>query len=139
MPISRMRAAAPPLAQSFVVCREIIEDCRSHEFVLIGPFTAIIAPQFPLAARLSVYAHLTCGHGEYDMALQLWDTEDRALWQWQSPTPIRLSSPLDQHRFSLYDAVLKFPAAGRYDLQLLANGQEVARHALHIMRAPGQD
>jgi len=139
MPMSRSRAAAAPLAQSFVVCREIIEDCRSHEFVLIGPFHTLIAAQFPLAARLSIFAQLTCGHGDYDLVLQLWDTEDCVLWEWQCPKPIRLLSPLVPHRFTLDDALLEFPRPGRYDLLLLANGEAVARHALQIAHPPGQD
>jgi hypothetical protein len=129
------RRIAPPLAQAFVVCREIVEDCRSHDFVLIAPFSALQAPKFPFAYRLSIYAHLTCGHGSYALTLQLRDGDDQQLWVWDCPKPIRLDNPLVQHRFTLYDAVLEFPEPGRYDLVMLANGAEVARHALHVLNS----
>jgi hypothetical protein len=133
------RPASPPLAQAFVVCREIFEDCRTHEFMLIGPFSALTAAGFPLAARLSVYAHLTCGHGSYEVALQLRDAEEEAIWEWTCPAPIELANPLDQHRLTLRDAILGFPKPGRYDLLLLADGQELARHALHARGGPGPE
>jgi hypothetical protein len=124
-----------PIAQAFVVCREIIEDCRSHDFVLIAPFGAVAAPTFPAAFRMSVYAYLTCGHGVYALALQLRDSEDQVQWAWGTPQPIRLENPLMREQFTLYDAVLPFPEPGRYDLVLLANGAELARHALHVRQS----
>jgi hypothetical protein len=130
------RRIAPPLAQAFVVCREIVEDCRTHDFVLIAPFSALQPPGFPVACRLSIYAHLTGGHGSYAITLQLRDCDDTQVWVWDCPKPIRLDDPLAQHRFTLYDAVLEFPEPGRYDLVMLANGAEVARHALHLLN-PG--
>jgi hypothetical protein len=120
-----------PLAQAFVVCREIFEDCRSHEFVLIAPFSGLSMSAFPANFRMSIYAHLTCGHGSYALALQLRDAGDRATWLWDCPKPILLDNPLSQHRFTLHDARITFPEPGRYDLVLLTNGEEVARHALH--------
>jgi hypothetical protein len=137
MAASRRQAAPLPLAQSFVICREILEDCRSHEFVLIGPLSALRATDFPVAVRWSIYANLTCGHGDYELALRLHDTEDRLLWEWLSPEPITLATPLEQHEFTLYDAILEFPEPGRYDLLLLANGEELSRHALHVVTVSG--
>jgi hypothetical protein len=128
---SQRRTVELPVAPAFVVCREIIEDCRSHDFVLIGPFSGLNALTFPLVFRMSIYAHLTSGQGVYEVALQLRDMEETVVWEWCSPKPIHLVSPLEQHRFALNDALLDFPEPGRYDLVLLANGQVLARHALH--------
>jgi hypothetical protein len=127
------------LVPAFVVCREIFEDCRTHEFILVAPFSNLSATAFPLVCRPSIYAHLTCGHGSYDMAMQLRDMEGNLLWEWLCPRPIRLPDPLHQHRVTLYDARLEFPRPGRYDLVLLANGEEVARHALQIRKPPSPD
>jgi hypothetical protein len=127
-----------PLAQAFVVCRDIIEDCRSHDFVLIAPFSAAHAVSFPCSFRMSIYAHLTCGHGTYALRLELRNGDDQVLWAWDCPQAIRLDNPLAQHRFTLYDAVLEFPEPGKYDLVMLANGAELARHALHARVLPSQ-
>jgi hypothetical protein len=129
------RTAPLPRAQAFVVCRDILEDCRSHDFVPIAPFSAVNAVAFPVTARLSIYAHLTCGHGAYSLTLRLLDGDDEVLWGWDCPQVIRLEGPLAQHRFTLYDAVMELPGPGRYDLVLFANGSELARHALHACKA----
>src|SRR5262245_39331107 len=130
MPGPEHRRPPLPLAQAFVVCREIFEDCRSHEFILVGPFSGLPLPHFPAKARLSVYAHLTGGHGVYQMALELRDSEEQVVWQWQAPTPLRHDEPLQSYRWTLYDAILEFPCPGRYDLVMLANGEDLARHVL---------
>ena len=132
------RRSTPPIAQAFVVCREIMEDCRSRDFVLIGPLGALAGPSFPVAFRTSIYACLTCGHGSYALALQLRDSNDQVQWGWDCPQPIRLDNPLIRHKFTLHDAVLPFPEPGRYDLVLLANGDELSRHALHVRRSEAQ-
>jgi hypothetical protein len=132
------RQAPPPLAQAFVVCREIFDDPRRREFILVGPFSGINAPKLPLNFTLSIYAHVTGGHGAYDMGLELRDGDESPLWKWNWPEPIRLDDPLMPHRLVLYDARVEFPALGRYDLVLLANGAEVARHALFVNRPPAR-
>jgi hypothetical protein len=132
------RMAPLPIAQAFVVCRDIIEDCRSHDFVLIAPFSALHVSAFPASSRMSIYAHLTCGHGAYAIALQLRNGDDQTVWAWDCPQPIRLEDPLAQHRFTLYDAVMTFPEPGRYDLVMLTNGAELARHALHARVLPNK-
>jgi hypothetical protein len=88
---------------------------------------------------MSTYAYLTNGHGSYEITLELRDGDDQVQWSWNAPKPILLESPLVRHQFTLYDIVLQFPEPGRYDLLLLANGTEVARHVLHVhLRHPEQ-
>jgi hypothetical protein len=133
------RRGTLPIAQSFVVCRDIIEDCRTHDFVLVAPFGSLTGAAFPAAFRMSTYAYLTNGHGSYGLTLEMRDSEDQVQWTWKSPKPIQLESPLVRHQFALYDLVLNFPEPGRYDLLLLADGTELARHVLHVhMRHPEQ-
>jgi hypothetical protein len=125
-----------PLAQAFVVCRTVYQDRRTGEFLLVGPFNGITLHYFPSGFRLSLYAHLTGGHGTYDLALELRDDEDQAVWGWQLPEPIRHDDPLLPHRISLHDVVVAFPRPGRYDLVLMANGEDLAHHALEVTAAP---
>jgi len=134
-----MRPNPPlPLAQAFVVCREIYEDRRTGEHLLIGPFNGIGLNFFPAGFRMSLYAHLTGGHGIYQLALELRDMDGEAIWQWQWPEPTRYDHPLEPHRVVLHDLVLPFPRPGRYDLVLRANGEDLASHALQVSAQPVQ-
>lgn len=133
---SQHRSFTPPRAQSFVVCREIFEDCRSHHFILVAPMCALVASGFPFNARVSIYAYLTSGHGDYEVALQLRDADETGVWDWQCPNLVALRDPLKSHELALYDAILPFRAKGRYDLVMLVNGEELARHVLQVAGAP---
>ena len=64
-----------PQAQAFVVCREIREQSDPYEVVLLGPKCHVPIPTFPAEVELSVYAHITGGHGSYDIEIILRDAE----------------------------------------------------------------
>jgi hypothetical protein len=116
---------------SLVLCREIFEDRRRGDFALIGPFSGIGLSFFPAGFRFSLYAHLADGHGSYQLGLHLRDEEGTTVWQWQWPEPTQFD-PLQPHRLALHDVVVEFPAPGRYDLVLRANGEDLAHHALWL-------
>jgi len=125
-----------PRAQSFVVCRVIYEDRRTRECLLIGPFGGITLNLFPAGFRLSLYADLCDCHGTYELGLELRDQELETVWGWRWAEPIRHTNPLEPYHVILHDAVLEFPGPGRYDLVLLANGEEVAHHTLVVGHRP---
>ena len=120
-----------PIVTSFVLCREIFEDQRRREYALIGPFSGISLNFFPAGFRFSLYAHLVGGHGSCQLGLHLRDDEGATTWQWQWPEPT-LCSPLHPYRITLHNLIVEFPAPGRYDLVLRANGEDLAHHALWV-------
>jgi hypothetical protein len=125
-----------PRAQSFVVCEAIFEDRRTHKCILVGPCGGLALGFFPAGFRLSLYADLCGGHGTYELALELRDDDLEVVWGWRWPEPIRHDDPLEPYHVILHGAVLEFPRPGRYDLVLLANGEEVARHGLQVVHRP---
>jgi hypothetical protein len=64
------------------------------------------------------------------------DDDLEVVWSWQWPEPLRHQDPLEPHHVILHGAVLEFPRPGRYDLLLLADGEEVARHGLQVRQRP---
>jgi hypothetical protein len=120
----------PPLAQAFVVCREIYEAPTSKELALVAPFTGITLPRYPARMRFAVYAHLTAARGRYAMTLRLEDSEGQVVWAWDLPSPVEEADPLLSRRIALYDIVVEFPRPGRYNLIMLANGDALAQHIL---------
>ena len=121
-----------PQAQAFVVCREIWSNPRTGEFMLAGPVSHVPIPQFPASVRVSVYAHVTGGHGTYPMEFQLRDAAGDAVWSWQPADPLIHPDPLTPQQLAFQELMIKVPGAGRYDLLLLAGGEEMARQPLLI-------
>ncbi len=128
--------APPPRVQSFVVCETIYEDKSTQKCILVAPFGGLTLSLFPSAFRLSIYADLCSGHGAYELALELRNHDFEAVWGWRWPEPILYNNPLEPHHVILRNAVLEIPQPGRYDLVLLANGEEIAHHTLEVVHRP---
>jgi hypothetical protein len=126
-----------PRAQAFVACRQIFESPLSNECVLVAPFSSLGLNFFPISYKLSLYADLCGGHGTYQFALELRNQDLETVWACQYSQPIRQDDPLAPHKVILHDLVLEFPSAGRYDLVLLANGEDVAQLTLQIVLRKG--
>lgn len=122
-----------PLAQSFVLCREIIENAKNGEFILVGPLKRLRLPAIPFHARFSIYAHLTNGHGKYQVGIELRNPEGERIWDWIAPKPLDMSDPLLPHEFTLYDAVMEFHEFGRHEMVLSINERDVIHHALDVL------
>ncbi len=131
------RKPPPPLAQALVLCREVFEDRFNHEVILVGPLTHLpAAGPFPQPVTLAIFTHLTDGHGRYELDLEVRDADDNSIWRWHVPDPLVLENPFRSHHFTVRNIRPQVPRPGRYHVVLLANGDEVARHALQVGAPP---
>jgi hypothetical protein len=124
------RRMPTPLAQAFVVCRQIFEDTRTHEFILISPINELPLPTYPYRIQLSFYVHLSGGHGDYQLTLLLNDSAGHTPWKWELPGLLSLPDPLKMRQIALYDCVMTIAEPGRYELALLANGDQIAQQSI---------
>lgn len=127
---SRPRNVPLPEVQALVVCREIFRAVRSGAIILVEPTGHIKLPRYPACARLSVYVHMTGCHGVYDFRVQLRDADDEAVWAWAAPDPYEHREPLRPGQVVFNDFLVDVPRAGRYTMALVANGEDLARHAV---------
>jgi len=121
-----------PQAQAFVVCREIWENPRTRDVMLLGPTSHLPIPAFPAAVQLSVYAHVTGGHGSYAMEFVLRGPDGDPVWHWTPEGQLVHPDPLTPQQLLFHDLVVHVPRAGRYEFALLADGQEIGRQPLLI-------
>jgi len=136
-----MKAHPPqPAAQAFVVCREIFEDHHSGDYILFAPRSAFRMAKLPGSIQFAVYAHLTELHGKYVLELRLEDSKGDILWGVRADPPIKHDDPLMPHRFAFRDLSIRIAAPGRYDLLLMTEGMEIARHVLWVVEEapPGE-
>ena len=120
-----------PPVQAFLLCNEILHDARTDQFVLVGPVTYVPATEFPVGVRLSVYLQVTGGHGRYALEFELRDCDGETYWRWQ-PGGLEHPDPVFPHKVAFHDLVLDIPQAGRYDLVLRANGEDLASQGLWV-------
>jgi hypothetical protein len=130
-----MKKHAPPqpYVQAFVVCREIFEDHHSGDYLLFAPRSAFRLAEFPGSIKFAVYAHLTELHGKYRLELRLEDSQGEVHWAVRADPPVKHEDPLMPHRFAFRDLSIRVNAPGRYDLILVSEDIEIARHPLWLM------
>lgn len=125
-----------PLVKAFLICREILQDTHSMEFILIGPLADFAAAQYPCAAALNVFTQFSSLHGSYRFTVQLRDAEEQVHWSQTLETPIKNAEPLDVYRMAFRDLRIIVPEPGHYDLVLLTHEEEIARHPLWAREPP---
>jgi hypothetical protein len=126
------RNLPPPQAQAFVVCREITRDTQTGEIVIVGPVSHVPVTQFPVVILLAVYAHATGGHGTYQLAFELRAADGDTVWRWQPVDPLHHADPLAPMQITFDELRVSVQEPGRYDLVLLAGGEEIASQPLLI-------
>ena len=125
-----------PVVKSFIVCNRIFEDQATRELILLDPRQQVGAAQFPVILRLSIYAHCTGMHGTYHLELQLQDMEGNSLWGQPIDKPLEAPDPLRGTVMRLVNMDVYFAKPGKYDLVLLANGEEIHRDVFCVCQGP---
>lgn len=121
-----------PVAIGLALCEQAIVEETTRNVTLVNCFTRLNLREFPtVAQRLTVYAALTDGLGEARISLivtRLDTLEEVYVYHDRLSFP----DPLQEVRllFRLQDC--SFPAPGRYQVTLLADGELVAQHAFPV-------
>ena len=88
---------------------------------------------------VSVYAHITGGHGDYTLDFLLRNAANDTVWSWGPQSPLQHEDPLMPQQVAFHDLVLEVPSSGRYELALLANDEEIGRQPIWIGTAAALD
>jgi hypothetical protein len=122
-----------PQVRAFLLCREVFEDGRRSEYLLVAPTTRIEAPQFPHVMKQELYVEIASGRGEYRPTLQVRNDQDEVIWGQPYGAPFRATDPLTTHQIAFRNLAFCLMRPGRYDLVLLLNDQEAARRPFFVV------
>jgi hypothetical protein len=119
-----------------VVCDSIWKDPYTGKHTLIGTFSAIEGPDFPLVySAFSVYVSLTDGDGKTSIRLELVDVDEECepIFEMQADVEFPGQRAIAELRFQA--ARIPFPAPGEYRLMLFAGEEFVTeRRILALLR-----
>ncbi len=121
------RMSEKPESLAFALCRQVVEDCRTHDIVLISPTVLHLAFEYPSVANLAVFALWTNAHGAYLPEVQLRDLAGAVIWRQTYSPPMEVTDPLDIRVLTIPSCRLAFPNPGKYEVVLMANGDDVVR------------
>src|SRR5438445_13809868 len=83
-----------PVSKTFLVCRQIFQDRRTGEYLLLGPTQDLIAPGFPAVLTLSIFSRWTSPHGVSKLVVQLHDLDGHRVGGQREESPLGLIDPL---------------------------------------------
>lgn len=119
-----------PVCRCFVLCRQLFHDPIRQDYALISPVHQIFSPYFPVTEHLAIFARWTNAHGAYRIGFQLRGLDGEVLSGAQWDAPFETHDPLETWLLPLPPIPVRFPSPGRYEVALLANGQDVATDLL---------
>ena len=120
-----------PIVQAFLVCDSVILDSLTGKKSIIGTFTHLWAPRFPCQhPQMGVYFCLTDAEGQYEFELRLVYLDQDQLIGKASLSSVEIKDRLQIHDFGVNIPSLVFPAPGRYEFRLFANGYFVTQKRL---------
>jgi hypothetical protein len=126
------RRPPTPICKCFVVCKRIFLDPERKDYVLVEPTHQLFPERLPFTQELAIFARWTNSHGTYKVEVQLRDLEGNALCRIELTRPFETMDPLQVWMLPLMNLRFPIQAPGKYEIALLANGQEVAVDGLQV-------
>jgi hypothetical protein len=124
------RRPPTPVCKCFLLCRRIYQDTVRQDYVLASPVHQLFPPSYPWVEGLSVFAPWTNAHGSYPVELLVRTLEGEVFWRQRMAQTIQATDPLQVWLIVWTDLGIPFPAPGKYEVALLADGQEVAAETI---------
>jgi hypothetical protein len=123
-----------PECAAFLICREILDDKKFGDVVLVGQPRSYQAQFFPAAVPAGFFIRLTEARGEYIIDVQLRDEEGEIVWRDRKATPHNLPDPLQLYDLKFHLCPV-FPKPGPYEFVVTVNGKDVARQRFEVLGA----
>ncbi len=127
----KSKVKPPPKCKAILLCESIWREEGTRKVSLMGLINSQTLASFPGRTKpMRLFLHLVDGIGEYDTSVEFHDlAEDRIIARGKG-RPIRFHSRLDPVQEFFVLPPLLIPHAGKYDVVVFANGQEVYQFQL---------
>jgi hypothetical protein len=126
------RRPPKPVCKCFVACRQIFVDAIRQDYALVSVVHQLFPQRFPVVEDLSIFARWSNAHGSYTVEVQLRSLEGDVLWRQEMERPFEAFDPLRVTLISLNHLTIPIARPGKYEVALLANGEEVAADVLLV-------
>jgi hypothetical protein len=132
------RKPPPPVCKAFIVCRQIFDDPRIDDAVIVGLPRAFQQKNYPGASPLGFFVRLSSARGRYHIEVQLRNADGEVVWREGPGEELPMEDPVEMYDIKM-NLVPVFPKPGVYEFTLLANDEEVARQPFHAQLLPQKE
>jgi hypothetical protein len=134
-----MERPPTPVCRCFILCRGLFADPARQEYVIVCPDNKVFPRCFPVTEDFSVFARFAFAQGYYAVEVQLRNLEGEVLSRCKPEETFEALDPFAILVIPLHHLPIEIPAPGKYEVALLANGQEVASDTLQARRFRGRN
>jgi hypothetical protein len=125
-----------PDVLSLIVCDTIITDRMTGKVSLIGMFSAIHSPRFPVShPQICVHVALTDGHGKTPITIRIVDANEARKPLVEGKGIVEFKDPRMIANLALQFHGLVFPEAGQYRVQIWCESALLREARLHLLQA----
>jgi hypothetical protein len=123
---------APPIPLTLLICDHIWRDPNSGKHSLLGTFSGLGCPVFPLVTNLAVYFAVTEGQGPLPVRLELIDVDEQrpAVFDAEAIFVFEHLRQVIEGTFALENLVI--PEPGEYRLKLFVACEFLMERSLHV-------
>jgi hypothetical protein len=122
-----------PVAIGLTLCEQVIVEAKTGNITLVNCFTRLKMPDFPSKAqRMAAFAVLADGQGtgKFDLIVERLDTRDEV---YEQSHQVTFADSLQEVNLFFRIHQCWFPAPGRYQALLLADGELIAQRVLEVI------
>jgi hypothetical protein len=128
-----------PHVLAMIICDQVIIDARTGKQSIIGSFSVVNTPSFPLRyPSLMVYIALTEGRGDIPLQLRLIDSNEEQAPVVDRTLSIKFQDPRQVCELHSAFYNLMFPQPGEYRLQLFSRGEPLMERRLLVRQIKPQ-
>jgi hypothetical protein len=124
----------PPKCKALLLCARAVTDPGTGTTDLFGVFDTVFARRLPAPSPpFTAFASLTDGHGDYRLAVEVYDLADGAQVAGADGPVASFPDRFSRQNLFINLPPLRLAHEGRYDFVLLADGQEVERTTFQVV------
>ncbi len=127
-----------PKANALIVADAIYRDVLSAKWILAGVFNRILAPALPVVQDMAVFFQVTNVSKPVDLRLRI-EQEEAGELLLDFGGPISAESPLEVIERNIQLRGMKFPAFGKYWVQLVSREEILIRAPVYVKPVPEEE
>lgn len=128
-----------PVCKAILLCLRTIIDALTGEISVIGIFDRFVVDRMPASMRpFEVFLQLTSGIGRYDVVVEIHDLAKEVVIGRGMAPAIEFSERLESMNLIIPVPPLPLKHAGKYDLVVFANAQEIDRQPFTVSHPQGE-
>ena len=120
-------AGVTPIALAILLCDNVITDKDTKKKTIVGIFSRIFGPNFPIYHSFTIYMRLIDAEGNYNFRVEYVQMKTDKILVKGEISGIKVHDRLEIVEIILKPPPIKIPQPGKYEFRIWANNKYMGR------------